>query len=885
MSYQKLALIIGSFLLLSSVPFAHAMTPVLTVTSQGGNSVLLNVTGDPNSPVSFYYNVASSGGMQIRGLGNTSSGGVLSTTINSNDYGVNPGSLVYVVVNGQQSQMVTWPIVSSGGPSLSQTSLSLSIGQSATVTSYGSASSLYVLSNSNQSVANFSVSGTQIVVTGNAYGSTTATICYQGSSTNCSSLYVNVQSGGGSGQLTFNPASISLASGQSSSVTISGGSGNYVLMTNSNPSVVQANLSGSLVNLYALNLTGSATLNICSSGTSNCGLLYVTVGSSGGSQVTFSQNNLFLSTGQNQTVTIYGGGGYTMSNNSNPSAVNVSLSGNTLTIYAIASGNANLTICQQNSNICGTIYVTVNGSSGGSLTFSQSNPYIASGQSQAIVIYGGTGSYFIQTNSNSSVAQLSLSGSTLNITGGTTGSATVTVCASSANCGSLFVTVGQSSGNPITFSQSNPTVPIGQTLAVVISGGSGSYYLPSVPTNILQANVNGNILNLTGVNAGTGSLSVCSSGAGNCASLTVTVTSATTNNPITFSQSSVSLSVGQSTNIYITGSGGYYVSGTQSTGIASVSINGSNAIISGVGPGSVNLTICQNGGQCGTLPVLVSGSSGGSINFNPQSVNLAVGQNMTVTINGTGSYYISGTQNTGVATASINGSIVNIAAVGLGSTNLTICQSNGICGTLFISVGGSSYQPNTGSPAFSQNNISVGVGQSQTVTLTGTGNYYLASNQNPNVALVAVSLNSVLVNGIAPGSTSASICQSGGQCNALYVNVSSGGGSSYSSQLAELQRLQAQLAQLQALAGGQQGSGSTTPTTVKFKFYIPLSYGMRHSDVSRLQERLRLEGVYSGPVTGYFGAQTVAAVKAYQRAHGLSPLGSVGPGTRAALNR
>jgi N-acetylmuramoyl-L-alanine amidase len=39
-----------------------------------------------------------------------------------------------------------------------------------------------------------------------------------------------------------------------------------------------------------------------------------------------------------------------------------------------------------------------------------------------------------------------------------------------------------------------------------------------------------------------------------------------------------------------------------------------------------------------------------------------------------------------------------------------------------------------------------------------------------------------------------------------------------------------------------------------------------------------------GPTTGYYGALTTKAVRAFQTAHGLSAVGYVGPGTRKALN-
>jgi hypothetical protein len=57
--------------------------------------------------------------------------------------------------------------------------------------------------------------------------------------------------------------------------------------------------------------------------------------------------------------------------------------------------------------------------------------------------------------------------------------------------------------------------------------------------------------------------------------------------------------------------------------------------------------------------------------------------------------------------------------------------------------------------------------------------------------------------------------------------------------------------------------------------------------VRRLQEVLIAlgSGIYpEARVTGNFGSATLAAVKRLQRAHGLDPIGVVGPGTRDVLN-
>ena len=59
--------------------------------------------------------------------------------------------------------------------------------------------------------------------------------------------------------------------------------------------------------------------------------------------------------------------------------------------------------------------------------------------------------------------------------------------------------------------------------------------------------------------------------------------------------------------------------------------------------------------------------------------------------------------------------------------------------------------------------------------------------------------------------------------------------------------------------------------------------GARGEDVVALQERLASAGVYKRRPTGRFDAATSAAVRRYQRRHGLSATGAVGPRTLRAL--
>lgn len=97
----------------------------------------------------------------------------------------------------------------------------------------------------------------------------------------------------------------------------------------------------------------------------------------------------------------------------------------------------------------------------------------------------------------------------------------------------------------------------------------------------------------------------------------------------------------------------------------------------------------------------------------------------------------------------------------------------------------------------------------------------------------------------------------------------------------ELQSLESQLGQLESQASGStSGSGGAT----SYNFTEFLGVGLQDAQVTALQQRLTTDGFYSGPITGYYGALTVAAVEKFQSVHGISVKGYVGPSTRAALN-
>ncbi|MEQ9359336.1 peptidoglycan-binding protein [Coleofasciculus chthonoplastes] len=64
---------------------------------------------------------------------------------------------------------------------------------------------------------------------------------------------------------------------------------------------------------------------------------------------------------------------------------------------------------------------------------------------------------------------------------------------------------------------------------------------------------------------------------------------------------------------------------------------------------------------------------------------------------------------------------------------------------------------------------------------------------------------------------------------------------------------------------------------------LALRKGNSGAEVTTLQKTLQAEGYFNGPITGYYGPLTEAAVIQFQQANGLSPDGIVGTNTTATL--
>ena len=363
---------------------------------------------------------------------------------------------------------------------------------------------------------------------------------------------------------------------------------------------------------------------------------------------------------------------------------------------------------------------------------------------------------------------------------------------------------------------------------------------------------------------------------------------------LSFSPQTVTLKVGETVNVTVTGPSNFYIGNNGNPAVASAAIVSANTLsISGYLEGTDSISICMYGSagvSCSSLGVTVQKKTSSSAVSSVQTMTLSrdqielnIGETKTIQANGSGNgyYYISSVSNPEIAAASVPGSSnqVSVTASSIGGSNVTVCQFGGTCATLYVYV-----PPST-------SNLQA----AQTVKnpLPLLSSFYVASNDlggsflgkgailtlkfSTSIDVVSETLTvggtRVQVNGAGSGPFSGTYTVTGSEPSPLVIDmafITAAGVTGHSSM---------------TVGGTTVPVSSPVSSSVTSAFTQYLTVGSSNSQVSALQSLLKKLGLYSGPVTGNFGPLTEAAVKKYQQSRGLDQVGVVGPGTRAALNK
>jgi hypothetical protein len=336
---------------------------------------------------------------------------------------------------------------------------------------------------------------------------------------------------------------------------------------------------------------------------------------------------------------------------------------------------------------------------------------------------------------------------------------------------------------------------------------------------------------------------------------------------VSFSQSSPTLAVAQSLNVNIYGptNSFFYVASNSNPSIVQANISGSVLTLLGIANGSSSISICVSSSNCSSLSVTVNAnSSGGVLTLSQQSVSLSLGQTGSVTISGGAMpYSVLPTANS-VFQATLNSNILTLYGIGAGSSLMNVCSSGGNCVTLSIAVGTSS-STNLPAGCYSTAGYSQTTGVPCSTIVSGTTLPAGCSSTMGYSQTTGVPCSSV-ANIITTVPT---------DCTGAVYSVSTGEACPASTVITT-----------PVVVTTPTITTTPTPTTSStFVFTKALKLGSTGTEVIQLQQKLKTLGFYKGKIDGGYGAATEAAVKALQKAHKLTQIGSVGPQTRALLNK
>ena len=390
--------------------------------------------------------------------------------------------------NSNQSNMAYLII----GYSLSvvPSSLSLSVGKTSSCKISGGTRP-YSAASSNTAVATVSpLSGDTISVTGVSAGSATITIS-DGEANNVT-VAVTVAP-----LLSVTPTDLSLSAGATGAGTISGGIRPYTAAS-SDTSVATVSVSDGALLITGVS-AGSATITVGDSDSSS-----VTVSITVVPSLSVSETSLSLSIDATGTCDISGGATPYTAASSDKAVATVAVSEGTLSVKGVSAGSATITVSDSDSGSV-TVSITV-------APLLRVNPtrlsLIAGGTGSSCAVSGGVSPYSA-ASSKTTVARVSpLKGSLLTVTGVSAGSATITISDGDSGKVAVDITVAPS----LSVSSSNLPVSVDATGTCTISGGVTPYNASSDDTSVANVFVSGNTLTVTGVSAGSATVSVRESG-------------------------------------------------------------------------------------------------------------------------------------------------------------------------------------------------------------------------------------------------------------------------------------------------------------------------------------------------------------------------------------
>jgi hypothetical protein len=232
------------------------------------------------------------------------------------------------------------------------------------------------------------------------------------------------------------------------------------------------------------------------------------------------------------------------------------------------------------------------------------------------------------------------------------------------------------------------------------------------------------------------------------------------------------------------------------------------------------------------------------------------------------------------------------------TTSIRVCDNYNSCGSVYAYVAPTGTTVTSAAPILSSFAVS---SNNASGSFMGSGNaltFTWSISQAVTSTSIKVAGSSLAVSGTGSGPYTGTYTVTGNEGGSLPVNIYFTNSAGTSGQVVfNVGSLSAATASTLNTASVIQAvsNGITTvttppvtasqPTAAATTFTRALHSGSTGAEVTALQQRLKADGLYSGPITGTYGLLTATAVEKYQSKHGLQNTGAVGPATRNLLNQ
>ena len=350
-----------------------------------------------------------------------------------------------------------------------------------------------------------------------------------------------------------------------------------------------------------------------------------------------------VSLGSAQSYRISGGMAPYLVVSSNSTVVPATLIGDaSLSVPGNAAGSATVSVFDS-SNLSVTLDVTVP-SAGAAAAFFVMAPEagvtLATAGTATYTLGGGSAGYQV-VSSNPAVVTASIVGSSLNLSGVSTGTATLSIFDAAHTRLSLAVTVQPANATAfyIMAPESGVTLLAPGTASYTLGGGSAGYQVVSSNSAVVTASVVGSNLVLSGVSTGAATLSIFDAAHARL-SLAVNVQPAIATPVITpvplftTAPAAITIAIGAKPTYAIAGGNPHYHAFSSNEIIAFAREDSGTLYIEGKSSGSASVVITDDMGATRTISVTVSSTTSTPLVVTPSAATANVGDVLTFRVSG-----------------------------------------------------------------------------------------------------------------------------------------------------------------------------------------------------------------------------------------------------------